>query len=348
MGVLENIVPGELYDANYDPDLLKIRKETKIKLHEYNTLSPADENKKSQVIRELLGSCTDNFIIEPPFYCDYGSNIYIGDNFYANHNLVIWMGPNIVIGDNVFIAPNVGIYTAGHPIDVERRLQGLEYAMPVTIRDNVWIGGGVSIIPGVNIGKNSVIAAGSVVIRDIPENVVAAGNPFTLETDEKTDFWRETFYGFTRDSGHFLGVETDSAFTAQVRVQGSYESLYDQAGIMVRIDDGHWLKAGIEISDGHAMLSSVLTNGKSDWSTAVYGGNARDFWLRVTVEKGVLRLQVSSDKKTWPLVRLAPFPTSDHYLVGPMACTPERGGLKVTFSEWSLTAPLGKALHDLS
>ncbi|CAI4552243.1 AKH_1a_G0027210.mRNA.1.CDS.1 [Saccharomyces cerevisiae] len=118
---------------------------------------------------------------------------------------------------------------------------------------------------------------------------------------KKTDFWRETFYGLTRDSGHFLGVETGSAFTAQVRVQGSYESLYDQAGIMVRIDDGHWLKAGIEISDGHAMLSSVLTNGKSDWSTAVYGGNARDFWLRVTVEKGVLRLQVSSDKKTWPL-----------------------------------------------
>ncbi|CAI4519463.1 BAF_collapsed_G0031570.mRNA.1.CDS.1 [Saccharomyces cerevisiae] len=194
--------------------------------------------------------------------------------------------------------------------------------------------------------KNTELSQGTWLNK--PKSVFQEAGKVTLETDEKTDFWRETFYGFTRDSGHFLGVETGSAFTAQVRVQGSYESLYDQAGIMVRIDDGHWFKAGIEISDGHAMLSSVLTNGKSDWSTAVYGGNARDFWLRVTVEKGVLRLQVSSDKKTWPLVRLAPFPTSDHYLVGPMACTPERGGLKVTFSEWSLTAPLGKALHDLS
>ncbi|CAI4034554.1 hypothetical protein SMKI_10G3480 [Saccharomyces mikatae IFO 1815] len=181
-----------------------------------------------------------------------------------------------------------------------------------------------------------------------PKVVSQEEGKVSLETDEKTDFWRETFYGFTRDSGHFLGVRAGKAFTAQLRIQGNYQSLYDQAGIMVRIDNDHWIKAGIEISDGRAMLSSVLTNGKSDWTTAVYDGNASDFWLRVTVEKGFLRLQVSSDKKTWPLVRLAPFPISDHYLVGPMACTPERGGLKVTFSEWSLTAPLEKALHDLS
>lgn len=177
MGVLENIEPGELYDANYDPDLVKVRKETKIKLHEYNNTSPAEEDKRNQIIKGLLGSCTDNFIIEPPFYCDYGSNIHIGENFYANHNLIILDGPKVHIGDNVFLVPNVGIYTAGHPIDVERRLQGLEYAMPVTIGDNVWIGGGVTVIPGVTIGKNTVIAAGSVVIRDIPEGVVAAGNP---------------------------------------------------------------------------------------------------------------------------------------------------------------------------
>ncbi|EJS44472.1 ree1p [Saccharomyces arboricola H-6] len=181
-----------------------------------------------------------------------------------------------------------------------------------------------------------------------PKKVTEEAGKVSLETDEKTDFWRETFYGFTRDSGHFLGVKTGSAFTAQVRIQGSYQRLYDQAGIMVRVDESRWIKAGIEISDGKAMLSSVLTNEKSDWSTAIYDKNPKDFWLRVTVEKGVLRLQVSSDKKTWPLVRLAPFPVSDHYFVGPMACTPERGGLNVAFSEWSLTAPLGKALHDLS
>lgn len=181
-----------------------------------------------------------------------------------------------------------------------------------------------------------------------PKEVSEDAGKLSFKTDEKSDFWRETYYGFTRDSGHFLGVKTGNAFSAQLRVQGSYKGQYDQAGIMVRIDDSHWLKAGIEISDGQAMLSSVLTNEISDWSTAVYGGNPYDFWLRVTVEKGVLRLQVSSDKKTWPLVRLAPFPVSDHYLVGPMACSPERAGLQVTFSEWDLTAPLGKALHDLT
>lgn len=177
MGVLENIVPGELYDANYDPDIIKLRKEAKIKLHKYNTLSPVEETEKNKVIKDLLGSCGESFIIEPPFFCDYGSNIHIGNNFYSNHNLVILDGAKVLIGDNVCIAPNVGIYTAGHQIDVDRRVQGLEYAIPVTIGDNVWIGGGVTVIPGVNIGKNSVIAAGSVVIRDIPEGVVAAGNP---------------------------------------------------------------------------------------------------------------------------------------------------------------------------
>lgn len=115
-------------------------------------------------------------MIEPPFYCDYASNIHIGNNFYSNHNFVVLDGANVHIGDNVFIAPNVGLHTAGHPIDAERRIQGLEYAIQITIGDNVWIGAGVSVIAGVSIGKGSVIAAGSVVIRDIPESVVAAGN----------------------------------------------------------------------------------------------------------------------------------------------------------------------------
>lgn len=173
-------------------------------------------------------------------------------------------------------------------------------------------------------------------------------NKLHIKTEENTDFWRETFYGFTRDSGHFLGMKAGSSFTAELRVQSAYKSLYDQAGIMVRIDSENWLKAGIEMSDGQMMLSSVLTVGKSDWATAVYQGNAYDFWLRVTVENGVLRLQVSSDKKNWPLVRLTSFPLSDNYLVGPMACTPQRGGLEVTFSDWKLLPPLKKDLHDLS
>jgi len=170
----------------------------------------------------------------------------------------------------------------------------------------------------------------------------------TVTTDHGTDFWRETHYGFTRHSGHFLALRTAGDFTAQVRISAKYEKLYDQAGIMVRLDDERWVKAGIELSDGRAMLSSVLTVGQSDWATGPYEGNASDFWMRVTVRKGVLRLQVSADGRSWPLLRLAPFPAATAYQVGPMCCTPERAGLDVRFSDFQLLPPLDKALHDLS
>lgn len=181
-----------------------------------------------------------------------------------------------------------------------------------------------------------------------PKQWRAEGAELVIVTDEKTDFWRETHYGFTRDNGHFLGFATGDAFTAQLRVRADYQALYDQAGIMVRVDAERWIKAGIEFSDGHPMLSSVLTVGRSDWCTARYAHDHRDFWLRITVAKGVLRLQVSADGKEWPLVRLAPFPVAASYLVGPMCCTPERAGLSVRFSDFALTVPTGKDLHDLS
>ena len=167
-----------------------------------------------------------------------------------------------------------------------------------------------------------------------------------IETDAATDFWRETHYGFIRDSGHFLGVATASAFTAEVRVRAKYDTLYDQAGIMVRLDERRWVKAGIELSDGRAMLSCVLTDGRSDWATGPYEGDARDFRMRATVANGVLRLQVSPDGKTWPLVRLAPFPVAEAYRVGPMCCTPERAGLKAQFSDFHLGLPTGKDLRQ--
>lgn len=175
-----------------------------------------------------------------------------------------------------------------------------------------------------------------------------SGESLEVTTDHASDFWRETHYGFVRDSGHFLGFPAAGAFTAQLRIQARYRALYDQAGIMVRLDAERWVKAGIELSDGRAMLSSVLTIGRSDWATSPYAGDPSDFWMRATVAEGVLRLQVSSDGKHWPLVRLAPFPTAASYLVGPMCCTPERSGLVVRFSELSVSAPLGKALHDLT
>ena len=181
-----------------------------------------------------------------------------------------------------------------------------------------------------------------------PQDFVTDGAGLHVVTDAGSDFWQETYYGFKRDSGHFYGFQTDGDFTAQLRVQGQFKELYDQAGIMVRVDETHWMKAGIELSDGRAMLSSVVTNGQSDWATNPYEGNPENFWIRATVKEGVLRLQVSSDSNTWALMRLCPFPVSSSYTVGPMICSPERGGLKVCFSDWQLGPPLNKQLHDLS
>ncbi|WP_043337723.1 DUF1349 domain-containing protein [Belnapia moabensis] len=167
-------------------------------------------------------------------------------------------------------------------------------------------------------------------------------------TGRTTDFWRETHYGFTRDSGHFLGIATAGDFTAEVRVRAGYEALYDQAGIMLRLDEGHWLKAGIEFSDGQAMLGSVLTVGRSDWATGPYAGDPGDVRLRLTVAEGVVRVQASADGRRWGLVRLAPFPRAESYLVGPMCCTPGRAGLEVRFTDFRLGPPLGRDLHDLT
>jgi hypothetical protein len=133
-----------------------------------------------------------------------------------------------------------------------------------------------------------------------------------------------------------------------MRIQAQYRELYDQAGLMVRLSETEWIKAGIELSDGRPMASSVLTLGKSDWATAAYANDPTDFRMRVTVKAGVLRLQLSSDGKIWPLMRLSPFPMAKSYRVGPMCCTPERAGLTVVFSEFRVTEPAQKHLHDLS
>ena len=169
-----------------------------------------------------------------------------------------------------------------------------------------------------------------------------------VTTDHASDFWRLTHYGFVRDSGHFFSMSTTGDFTAEVRVQADYRDLYDQAGIMVRIDERRWVKAGIELSDNRPLMSSVLTDERSDWAAVEYPGDSTDFWLRATVQSGVLRLQYSADGSIWPLLRLAPFPSAPTYLVGPMCCTPERSGLRVRFSEFAVGPPSSKDLHDLS
>jgi len=181
-----------------------------------------------------------------------------------------------------------------------------------------------------------------------PASWHADATGLTMTTGEKTDFWRETYYGFTRDSGHFLAFPTADSFTAQIRVQGEFRTLYDQAGLMVRLDESRWVKTGVEFTDGEAFLSTVVTDGKSDWSVSQPFKELEDFRIRVTVAGGALRIQASRDGSFWPLLRLAPFPAAERYQVGPAACTPERSGLTVRFSEFSIGAAVTTDLHDLS
>ncbi len=173
----EKAAKGLVYNPNIDPLLQQEMKQARIKTYKYNLLSPEKEEEKKSLLKELLGKTGENYTIISPFYCDYGYNIEIGENFFANMNLVILDGAKVTIGNNVFIAPNVGIYTAGHQLDPKERAQGLEYAYPVSIGNDVWIGGNTVILPGINIGDNCVIGAGSVVTKDIPANSMAVGNP---------------------------------------------------------------------------------------------------------------------------------------------------------------------------
>lgn len=172
----EKMIAGKAYYPG-DAQLLADRAAAKQILYEYNRLSPSHAKQREAYIRELLAQTGDSFVIEQPFYCDYGYNIKIGENFFSNMNCVILDEALVTIGDNVLFAPNVSLYTAGHPLDVERRVAGIEYARPITIGNNVWVGGSVTILPGVSIGDNSVIGGGSVVTKDIPANVLAVGSP---------------------------------------------------------------------------------------------------------------------------------------------------------------------------
>lgn len=191
----EKMRQGLLYDANYDEEIIAARTRCKDLCFTYNQLKPSQISEQEQVIRQLLGKTGKRFCITAPFWCDYGSNIEIGENFYTNHNCIILDGAKVVFGDNVFIAPNCTFSTAGHPLDSEQRNRGLEYAYPITVGDNVWIGASVTVLPGVTIGSNSVIGAGSVVNRDIPEGVVAVGNPCRtlrkITEEDKKKYWRE-------------------------------------------------------------------------------------------------------------------------------------------------------------
>ncbi len=173
----EKAAAGMLYDANYDKELAEERIRCKELCYEYNSLRPSQAKEREELIKRIVGKTKGSFLIEQSFWCDYGFNIELGENFYSNHGLVILDGAKVSFGDNCFIAPQCGFYTAGHALDVEQRNSGLEIALPITVGNNVWIGGGVCVLPGVTIGDNTIIGAGSVVNRDIPSGVIAAGNP---------------------------------------------------------------------------------------------------------------------------------------------------------------------------
>ena len=172
----EKMLAGELYNAMV-PELTSGRATCRELIYEFNMTRPSEGKKRDELLRKLFGSFGTNSVIETPIRCDYGSNIYWGNNSFANHNLVALDVCAIHVGDFVLIGPDVKLYGATHPIDAQQRIDGLEYGKPIRIGNNVWIGGGAVIVAGVTIGDNSVIGAGSVVVKDIPANVVAVGNP---------------------------------------------------------------------------------------------------------------------------------------------------------------------------
>ena len=170
------MLTGELYSA-LDPELAQARRKARNATKQLNDSSDEEQELRAQILGELFGSVGENLWIEPPFFCDYGANITVGDNVYFNFNCVVLDVAPVTIGSNVFCAPNVQIYTATHPLDFQMRRDGLESGAPITIGDDVWIGGGTIICPGVSIGARSVIGAGSVVTKDVPDGVLAFGNP---------------------------------------------------------------------------------------------------------------------------------------------------------------------------
>lgn len=176
MNQKDRMLAGLPYKAWLD-GLAEERMENKKKIYEYNHCLPDEGEKIDKLIRDILGKVGERIHVEAPFHCDYGKNIEVGDYFFANYNCTILDVGKVIIGNNVQFAPNVSLYTAGHPIHPDSRNSGYEYGIGITIGNNVWLGGNVVVNPGVHIGNNVVIGSGSVVTKDIPDNVIAVGNP---------------------------------------------------------------------------------------------------------------------------------------------------------------------------
>lgn len=169
----ENMLAGKLYRV--DQELSNLMSDNKKKIAQFNQATSDDE--QNRLIQTIIPNSEDSIHIEAPFHCDYGDHIHLGNNFYANYDCIMLDVNHIYIGNNVLLGPRISLYTAGHPLSSAVRNSGLEFGKSITIGDNVWVGGNTIINPGVRIGCNTVIGSGSVVTKDIPDNVIAAGNP---------------------------------------------------------------------------------------------------------------------------------------------------------------------------
>ncbi|MBO1362944.1 sugar O-acetyltransferase [Prevotella sp. A2931] len=172
----QKMVSGEEYQAD-DPEIIRVLNLTKDAIRAYNQIQPTRLEEREKAIRKIIGKCGVKPFFNQPFLCDYGVNIRVGDRFFANFNFTVLDEAYVTIGDDVFIGPNVSLYTACHSTDPVERNTRREWAEPITIGNNVWIGGSVTVLPGVTIGDNCTIGAGSVVTKDIPANSIAVGNP---------------------------------------------------------------------------------------------------------------------------------------------------------------------------
>ena len=177
MSEREKGLRGELYNPNYDEEIIRLREKMQDLCFRYNNILPSKVKERNILLKEMVGRIGEQYLLEQPIQFDYGENIFIGERFYSNHGLTILDGARVSFGDDVFIGPNCQFYTASHPIDYNIRNKGLETASEIKVGSNVWFGGGVIVLPGVTIGDDVVIGAGSVVTKDIPSHSVAVGNP---------------------------------------------------------------------------------------------------------------------------------------------------------------------------
>lgn len=205
---VEKMIAGEVY--RQDEELLQLRLVTRDLLYEFNHIHPRKLSERQQLIKKMFKQTGDELFVEQPFHCDYGINITVGENFLANNNCTLLDVAPITIGKDVLLAPNVGIYTAGHALDpVLRQKYQAEFGAPVTIGDNVWIGANTSVLPGVTIGDHAVIGAGSVVTKDIPANSLAVGNPCrvvrTFDQQDRIYYFKELRY-----PAEYMILETDT------------------------------------------------------------------------------------------------------------------------------------------